>query len=81
MPVRKTLENQRLAKTLRRALSFPIFLPMDAIPQEFGNASGNVRGCRSTRRGEVLECRTAYVGSTLNRSVFIQWMWAKQHSL
>jgi hypothetical protein len=32
----KTPENQGLAKILRHALDFPIFLRMDAIPQEFG---------------------------------------------
>jgi hypothetical protein len=32
----KTFETQGLAQILRRALSFPIFLQMDAIPQEFG---------------------------------------------
>jgi hypothetical protein len=32
----KTPGNQGLAKILRHALSFPIFLRLDAIPQEFG---------------------------------------------
>jgi hypothetical protein len=34
--ITKTSENRGLAIILRLALSFPIFLRMDAIPQEVG---------------------------------------------